>query len=63
MRRYSILFIDDEEVIRESFLKLVDWEKHGFDVSGVFKNGELAWEYLSEHPVDIIVTKSEAKRS
>ena len=56
MRRYSILFIDDEEVIRESFLKLVDWEKHGFDVSGVFKNGELAWEYLSEHPVDIIVT-------
>lgn len=34
MRRYSILFIDDEEVIRESFLKLVDWEKHQFDVAG-----------------------------
>lgn len=56
MRRYSILFIDDEEVIRESFLKLVDWEKHQFDVAGVFKNGEAAWEYLQEHPVDIIIT-------
>ena len=28
MRRYSILFIDDEELIRESFLQLVDWEAH-----------------------------------
>lgn len=56
MRRYSILFIDDEEVIRESFLKLVDWEKHGFDVAGVLKNGELAWAYLEKDPVDIIVT-------
>lgn len=56
MRRYSILFIDDEEVIRESFLKLVDWEKHQFDVAGVYKNGESAWEYLTENYVDIIVT-------
>lgn len=56
MRRYSILFIDDEEFIRESFLKLVDWEAHQFDIAGVFKNGESAWDYLSDHPVDIIVT-------
>ena len=33
MRRFKILFIDDEEVIRESFLKLVDWEKYQFDVA------------------------------
>ncbi len=56
MRRYRILFIDDEEVIRESFIKLVDWEKHQFDVAGVFRDGESAWEYLTEHSVDIIVT-------
>ena len=56
MRRYSILFIDDEELIRESFLQLVDWEAHQFDVAGTFKNGETAWEYLKSHPVDIIIT-------
>ena len=56
MRRYSILFIDDEEVIRESFLKLVDWEKRGYDVVDVYKNGEMAWEYLKQNSVDIIVT-------
>ena len=56
MRRYSILFIDDEEFIRESFLQLVDWEAHQFDVAGTFKNGETAWEYLKSHPVDIIIT-------
>lgn len=56
MRKYSILFIDDEEVIRKSFLKLVNWEEHQFDVVGVYKNGEAAWEYLINHVVDIIVT-------
>ena len=56
MRTYSILFIDDEELIRQSFQKLVDWERHRFWVAGVFKNGEDAWNYLSEHPVDILVT-------
>ena len=56
MRRHSILFIDDEELIRQSFLKLVDWESREFDVAGVFKDGEDAWDYLASHPVDIIVT-------
>lgn len=56
MRRHSVLFIDDEELIRQSFLQLVDWEGRQFDVAGVFKDGEDAWEYLTAHPVDIIVT-------
>ncbi len=56
MRRHSVLFIDDEELIRQSFLQLVDWEERQFDVAGVFKDGEDAWEYLVAHPVDIIVT-------
>ncbi|NWO20869.1 response regulator [Oribacterium sp. oral taxon 102] len=56
MRRYSILFIDDEELMRESFQKLVDWNAHRFDVTGIFKNGENAWEYLENHTADIIIT-------
>lgn len=56
MRRYSIIFIDDEELMRESFQKLVDWNAHQFDVVGIFKNGESAWEYLESHTVDIIIT-------
>lgn len=56
MRRYSILFIDDEELMRESFQKLVDWNAHQFDVVGIFKNGESAWAYLESHSVDIIIT-------
>lgn len=56
MRRYSILFIDDEELMRESFQKLVDWNAHQFDIAGIFKNGESAWEYLENHMVDIIIT-------
>lgn len=56
MRRYKLLFIDDEKTIRESFLRLTDWEAYHFDVVGVYKDGEEAWQYLSGNPVDIIVT-------
>ena len=56
MRRYSILFIDDEELMRESFQKLVDWNAHQVDVVGIFKYGESAREYLESHSVDIIIT-------
>lgn len=56
MRRHTLMFIDDEEVIRESFIKLTDWELHHYDVVGVYKNGASAWEYLNSHPVDIVVT-------
>ena len=42
--------------MRESFQKLVDWSEHQFDIAGIFKNGESAWEYLENHMVDIIIT-------
>ena len=42
--------------MRESFQKLVDWNAHQFDIAGIFKNGESAWEYLENHMVDIIIT-------
>lgn len=56
MRRLKILFIDDEEVIRESFLRLTDWESSRFDVVGIYKNGEAAWDFLQKNPVDIVVS-------
>lgn len=56
MRRYRILFIDDEELMRESFQKLIHWEEHQFEVVGIFNDGESAWEYLKEHDVDIVIT-------
>lgn len=56
MRKYKIIFIDDEEVIRESFLQLMDWENSRFEIVGIYKNGETAWEYLRENAVDIVVS-------
>lgn len=56
MRRYKLLFIDDETIIRESLIHMIDWTSHGFDVVGAFKDGEEAWSYLEHSPADIIVT-------
>lgn len=56
MRNYKILFVDDEEVSRRSFLSLVDWEQKQFQVVGVCKDGETALKCLKEHPVDIVIS-------
>ncbi len=56
MRKYRVLFVDDEEVSRKSFQTLVDWEAHSVELVGVLKDGEQALEFLKEFPVDILVT-------
>lgn len=56
MRKYSVLFVDDEEIIRESFLHLIDWENSRFTLAGICKNGEAAWARLLQESIDIVVT-------
>ena len=47
MRTFSIVFIDDEAIIRSSFQTLLDWEKTSFRIAGIFDDGSCAWEYIS----------------
>ena len=56
MRKYKVLFVDDEEVSRKSFQSLVDWEKHSLELVGVLKDGEEAVRFIQTFPVDILVT-------
>lgn len=56
MRKYKVLFADDEEVSRKSFQSLVDWEKYSLELVGVLKDGEQVLEFLKNYPVDILVT-------
>ena len=53
---YKILFVDDEEAVRKSIIKWVDWQALGFTVVGDAENGQEALEKVAALEPDIIIT-------
>lgn len=50
------IIVDDEELVRHGLQYHYHWEKYDIQICGDFPDGKLALEYLSEHPVDLLVT-------
>ena len=44
MELYRIILVDDEEEVRKSIIRKIDWEEAGFFVAGDAENGEDALE-------------------
>lgn len=53
---YKLIIADDEETILEGLSKDIDWMSLGFEVVGLFNNGEKVIEYLECMPVDVVLT-------
>jgi len=53
---YSLVIIDDEEVIRNGISRFGNWESLGFSVRATFEDGKEALEYLLENNIDAILT-------
>ena len=53
---YSVIIVDDEEILREGLVNLVDWKTMGFEVAGQFEDGQDAVEFLKRCPVDVVLT-------
>jgi len=53
---YSLIIIDDEEMIRNGLSRFGNWESLGFRVAATFEDGKEALEYLKETPVDVVLT-------
>lgn len=56
MELYRIILVDDEEEVRKSIIKKIDWENAGFCVVGDAENGEDALEKLEALEPDVILT-------
>lgn len=56
MDLYRIMLVDDEEEVRKSIIKKIDWESIGFVVVGDAENGEDALEKLDFLDPDVIMT-------
>ncbi len=53
---YKILLVDDEEEVRTSIIKKIDWEKTGFTVIGDAENGKDALEKIELLEPDVVLT-------
>ena len=48
MNPYKIMLVDDEEEVRTSIIRKIDWQDAGFEVIGDAENGKEALEKI-EH--------------
>lgn len=44
MELYRIILVDDEEEVRKSIIRKIDWEEAGFFVAGDAENGRMLWK-------------------
>lgn len=56
MNQYSVLFVDDEEVVLQIMIKKLDWESLGFKCVGYAKNGVEALEMAEDLLPDVVMT-------
>jgi len=53
---YTLMIVDDDELIRKGLEKVIQWEKMGFRVQAAFGNAREALDYVRTHPVDVVLT-------
>lgn len=53
---WKVLLVEDELFVRRKLLKLVNWEDHGFLVSGEASHGEEALELMQHNKPDLVIT-------
>lgn len=56
MSLYRIILVDDEEEVRKSIIKKIQWEEAGFLVAGDAENGQEALEKLEVLEPDVVLT-------
>ncbi|MCR5734159.1 MAG: response regulator [Lachnospiraceae bacterium] len=56
MNKYSVLLVDDEELVFQIMMKKVDWASMGFEIAGFANNGIEALEMAQEMCPDVVMT-------
>lgn len=56
MSLYKIMLVDDEEEVRKSIIRKINWEVAGFEVIGDAENGEDALEKIEQVEPDVVLT-------
>ena len=52
----KIYFVEDDAVIRESIIRNVKWDQHGYEFVGQAPDGEIAYSEISQLHPDVVIT-------
>ncbi|KQX48526.1 MULTISPECIES: response regulator transcription factor [unclassified Paenibacillus] len=52
---FQVLLVDDEALARNDVKSMLDWEKHGFTISGEAHNGSMALSMMEQQPPHIAI--------
>ena len=58
-REYSVVLVDDDLLALDDLKGLIDWEREGFRLAGIYENGRAALEKLEAAPADIVIADIE----
>ncbi|HFG0136153.1 TPA: response regulator [Streptococcus pyogenes] len=53
---YKVLLVDDEYMILQGLTMIIDWQALGFDVVSIARSGQEALAYLTQYPVDVMIS-------
>ena len=53
---YRLVFVDDEDIVREGITSRIPWKDNGFELAGVFSDGRAALDFLDDHDVDVVLS-------
>ena len=53
---YRAIIVEDELLIRVAYQSIVDWNAYGFELTGVFENGQAALDAFDEANPDFVLT-------
>lgn len=53
---YKVLLVDDERMILDGISRVVDWSKASCQLIGTARNGLDAYEQITAHPPDIVIS-------
>lgn len=53
---YSIILVDDEASIRNGMADSIPWKEWGFEVAGLYANGQQALQAIEKNPPDVVLS-------
>ena len=53
---YTVLLVDDEEMVTQGLSRFVPWAELGFEVAGTALSADKALEFLKHTPVNLVIT-------
>ncbi|WP_018930387.1 response regulator transcription factor [Gracilibacillus lacisalsi] len=52
----KVLIVEDDKLVRKSFISSFQWEQFDMEIVGDAKNGEKALQFIEDHQVDLMIT-------